>query len=308
CKRARRMKGNSFKLARFRFRLTARSPIELSSGYKGSTFHGAFGHALKDLSPHFYDLFFNPTLAVSGNSQNQLPKPFVLIPPLADQSQFNPGEELQFELVLFGTAVSQLPACVAAIDHLGKHMGLGTNKGRFAITAIDAIKPGGESVSVLNENGRITSIPQSEAEEFSLKPQSAPAIRINLNTRLRLTYNNQRITQAPSFELLITRLIGRIKNLTDLYGESELISSAEKQQLIEEAKTITMARQNVEWSDWPRYSGRQKEWMQFGGLLGAITYQGNLAPFLPWLALGEWTHVGGKTSFGLGKYHTEILQ
>ncbi|MGH8559223.1 MAG: CRISPR system precrRNA processing endoribonuclease RAMP protein Cas6 [Methylococcales bacterium] len=207
--------------------------------------------------------------------------------------------------MLFGAAVSQLPTCVAAIDHLGKHLGLGLNQGRFAIAAIDAIKPGGECIPAMNEYGRITGIPESDSNEFSAFPQSASAIRIDLNTRLRLTHNNQRITQAPSFELLIARLLGRIKNLSDLYGESELISGPEKQELIDQAKSISMPSQNIEWSDWSRYSGRQKEWMKFGGLLGTITYQGNLEPFLPWLALGEWTHIGGKTSFGLGKYSFE---
>lgn len=81
-KKARGMRADSFKLARFRFRLSVLSPIDFPSGYKGSTFHGGFGHALKNLSPHFYDLFFNPTLPVLGKSLNQLPKPFVLIPPL----------------------------------------------------------------------------------------------------------------------------------------------------------------------------------------------------------------------------------
>lgn len=208
--------------------------------------------------------------------------------------------------MLFGEAVTQLAICVAAIDHLGKHLGLGLNKGHFTITAINAIKPTGECVPVLNEQGRIACIPESDSNEFLQNLQSASGIRINLNTRLRLTHNNQRITHAPSFEMLITRLIGRIKNLSDLYGESNLISSAEKHELIEAAKTIVLHSQNVEWSEWSRYSGRQKEWMKFGGLLGAITCQGKLEPFLPWLALGEWTHVGGKTSFGLGKYSLEM--
>jgi len=43
--------------------------------------------------------------------------------------------------------------------------------------------------------------------------------------------------------------------------------------------------------------------MKFGGLLGTITYAGDLEPFIPYLALGEWIHIGGKTSFGLGKYN-----
>jgi CRISPR/Cas system endoribonuclease Cas6 (RAMP superfamily) len=33
-----------------------------------------------------------------------------------------------------------------------------------------------------------------------------------------------------------------------------------------------------------------------------ITYEGNLAPFLPLLRAGETMHVGKGTSFGLGKF------
>lgn len=42
--------------------------------------------------------------------------------------------------------------------------------------------------------------------------------------------------------------------------------------------------------------------MKFGGLLGSITYFGNVGIFLPYLALGQWVHVGGKSTFGLGAY------
>ncbi len=155
------MIGHVFKLSRFRFRLTAISPIVLPSGYKGSTFHGAFGHALKSLSPHFYDLFFKPPLPGYGKDPDQLPKPFVLIPPFDEQSQFEPGEHFHFELVLFGSTVTQLPVCIAALESLGKHPGLGKHKGRFAISAIDAIRPNGERVPVLNGNKRLGSIPDS---------------------------------------------------------------------------------------------------------------------------------------------------
>jgi len=42
--------------------------------------------------------------------------------------------------------------------------------------------------------------------------------------------------------------------------------------------------------------------MQFGGPLSSVAYEGDLKPFMPWLALAEWFHVSGKTSFGLGRY------
>ncbi|NOZ51787.1 MAG: CRISPR system precrRNA processing endoribonuclease RAMP protein Cas6 [Gammaproteobacteria bacterium] len=66
-----------------------------------------------------------------------------------------------------------------------------------------------------------------------------------------------------------------------------------------------MSTSNTRWDDWsrPQHSDLQKEQMKFGGLLGTITYAGDLEPFIPYLALGEWIHIGGKTSFGLGKYN-----
>ena len=36
--------------------------------------------------------------------------------------------------------------------------------------------------------------------------------------------------------------------------------------------------------------------------MGSINYRGDLDPYLPYLALGEWVHLGNKSSFGLGKY------
>jgi len=46
--------------------------------------------------------------------------------------------------------------------------------------------------------------------------------------------------------------------------------------------------------------------MKMGGFIGSITFEGDLEPFLPFLLLGEYVHVGKGTSFGLGKY--EIKQ
>ncbi|MCI0724015.1 MAG: CRISPR system precrRNA processing endoribonuclease RAMP protein Cas6, partial [Acidobacteria bacterium] len=86
------------------------------------------------------------------------------------------------------------------------------------------------------------------------------------------------------------------------YHGGPMVEHDAKQALLERAKHATIRSDDLAWDDWARYSGRQKEWMQFGGLLGSVTYEGALKPFLPWLALGEWLHVGGKTSFGLGRY------
>ena len=61
------------------------------------------------------------------------------------------------------------------------------------------------------------------------------------------------------------------------------------------------------WIDWERYSNRQETKMKLGGFIGSITFEGDLEPFLPFLLLGEYIHVGKGTSFGLWEYEIEDL-
>ncbi|MBE0508761.1 MAG: CRISPR system precrRNA processing endoribonuclease RAMP protein Cas6 [Marinospirillum sp.] len=57
---------------------------------------------------------------------------------------------------------------------------------------------------------------------------------------------------------------------------------------------------------WHRYSSRQGASMPMDGLIGTVSLEGNLTPWLMHLWLGQYTHLGKNTSFGLGQY--EILQ
>ena len=66
----------------------------------------------------------------------------------------------------------------------------------------------------------------------------------------------------------------------------------------------TLAHQPaLRWQDWSRYSSRQQQEMTLGGVVGAWTLEGDLAPLLPWLWLGQWLHVGKNATMGMGGYH-----
>ena len=39
-----------------------------------------------------------------------------------------------------------------------------------------------------------------------------------------------------------------------------------------------------------------------GGFIGRIRYSGDLTPFLPFIFLGEYLHIGLHTAFGCGQY------
>ena len=45
-----------------------------------------------------------------------------------------------------------------------------------------------------------------------------------------------------------------------------------------------------------------------GGMLGSVTYRGEMGVFLPLIQLCEKFHIGKHTSFGLGKIKVEILR
>jgi CRISPR/Cas system endoribonuclease Cas6 (RAMP superfamily) len=79
--------------------------------------------------------------------------------------------------------------------------------------------------------------------------------------------------------------------------------------LIEQAQAVQLVRDETRWTTWARYSARQDRRMEWAGLVGAVTYDGDLKPFWPYLVFGQWTHVGKGATFGLGQYrlgaHTE---
>ncbi|RLB08587.1 MAG: CRISPR-associated protein Cas6, partial [Deltaproteobacteria bacterium] len=50
-----------------------------------------------------------------------------------------------------------------------------------------------------------------------------------------------------------------------------------------------------------RYSNRQESKMFMGGIIGSITYEGELDEFYPLLKFCQEVHIGKATSFGLGK-------
>jgi len=68
------------------------------------------------------------------------------------------------------------------------------------------------------------------------------------------------------------------------------------------AADVAIAQNNLRWYDFERYSNRQHTAMKLGGLIGTISYSGNIGQYMQLIQLGEYLHVGKNTTFGLGKY------
>jgi len=283
------MLNNSFKLSKYRFTLKAIDDISLPA-YKGSTFHGGFGHALMQISPIWYRYFYEP--------QQGWPKPYVILPPLDTQEHYPKGQQFTLEITLIGEATQHYAIMQAAVEYLGLRMGLGYEQGKYKIIGIDRA-----IATSNNEKSENHSVNSQDIINNRLVMLSHEQITIHFPTRLRLKHQNKLYRKPPEFSLVFERIAGRIKTLINAYGKNDGNDlQRDYKALNVAAQNIITQKQNLHWQEWHRYSGTSKQVMNFGGLTGEITYQGDLSPFLPWLILGEWLHIGGKTSFGLGKY------
>jgi hypothetical protein len=101
--------------------------------------------------------------------------------------------------------------------------------------------------------------------------------------------------------VLVKALLGRVSSLS--YFHCGQRWEVDFRGLIDRAADrVRTAEVGSGWADWSRFSGRQQQRVEMGGLAGQVTYEGDLRDYLPLLALGELVHVGKGTVFGNGKY------
>ncbi|MCI5146776.1 MAG: hypothetical protein D3923_14930 [Candidatus Electrothrix sp. AR3] len=178
-------------IAKYLFRLRAETPIHLPP-WKGSTLHGGFGHALKKISPFYYQQLFTPGQA------GDHPKPLVLLPPLEKDELYPPGQDFSCELTLFGDALPHFSICHAALEYLGREMGFARNQGKFSVQALETALP---------PHLNTPSGPALSGQEIAggCADLNTRQLTLLFPTRLRLKANGQLIRQAPPFHLFFAR-------------------------------------------------------------------------------------------------------
>lgn len=284
--------------------------------YKGSTFRGVFGRALKKTvcalrqqqcdtcllnTRCLYTLAFETPLACQNRETSRLqpPHPFVIEPPLTTKTVFTPGAPFDFRLLLFGDTVNSLPYFIYALEHMGA-IGIGSKidgrRGRFKLLSV---KNGGEPI-YSTETGKLLASPAVEHLDL---PQMAAnsrtgSITLTMETPLRLKQQN-RLTADLPFHVLVRAMLRRTSSLMHHYGDGE--PAIDYKGLVNRAQDIQIIDNQLQWFDWRRYSFRQDKEMLMGGITGSVTYEGDLGDYLPLIEFCERTHLGKQTAFGLGK-------
>lgn len=301
---------HGLELTRTTFDLTCRSPVHLED-FIGNALRGDFGYMLRHrackpppgqrceavcLANCAYGQVFAPRLACNGKFTHP-PRPYVIEPHNTLQTVYEPGEAFRFHLVLVGQARESLEFLGDVIEDLGRR-GLGEGHrvglGRFDIAARHTLN--------------VTQNDFAARAALLATVLQKPGAALNLHL-LSPTYISQAEQGPLTFLPFWNSLVTRAKSLSLIYGGvdlDELVPPHIFKTLADEAKAVQKIGDTLWAVRRRRDSGTQRRLINAGGLVGSVTFAGNLTPFLPLLCAGEWLHVGKDTVLGNGLYRLSV--
>jgi len=306
------MTANTFPLHRYQFNCHVLAPLKFNL-YAGSMLRGAFGRALRKAvcvtrgddckscllyRQCSYPKIFETPPPSQSQFQNfsQIPNAFIIEPPPLGKRWLQPGEGFSFNMILIGKAVVDLPIIIHAWQKALK-AGLGAEHAAVELDSV-VFEPGQAVEQTLYPIGQEQMlVPAPHFSPPALTETQSLALQIL--TPLRIQQQGRVLSQDMTAKDFLNALVRRYYLLAEFH--SDHYQPPDFRQLSEQATAIRIDHQ-INWCEWERYSHRQKQAMTFGGVIGTLWLEGELTPFLSLLQIGQWLHVGNKTTFGMGRY------
>jgi hypothetical protein len=196
--------------------------------------------------------------------------------------------EYELSLTIVGDATGNLELYLRALQYLfSKNSAWGISVREISAVAADG------SRQLLGSAGRLelTSIPfRSFVEAGSVPVSNGGAITVELLTPLRLLHNGRPL-RSPSFAALAGALFRRVSALAYYYGGVELADDFKW--LAQQSRAVGSSAAQLEWVNW---GGALQ------GVVGELSFRGEVEDFLPFLRLGTLLNVGKGASYGMGSY------
>lgn len=305
------MTTHSLPIARYRFTLRCEAPLQLNE-YSGSMLRGAFGHALRAVScmtgqsdcagcdVHAscrYPSLFSPGPVTDERGRpRDVPAPYILEADNQVARLMKAGECLTFDMVLFGPALVQLPTIIVAWQRAA-YAGLGHGRARCRLEQVALVEESGDQSVVFQGNS-----PRVVPHHAGLTVPELPkvsSLTLVLETPTRIQHRGKVVS---GDQLTASMLLNALARKVELYTQHYTSNGWQRPDLPATLQLTTrLTRQR-----WARYSSRQKRHMRLDGLVGEVTLSGELQAWLPWVWLGQYTHLGKNSSFGLGRYRFRL--
>jgi hypothetical protein len=322
----------SFSLQHFRFHLEPKAPLRMPAYNKGNVIRGGFGSTFRRIVCHAncrepeicelrnvcpYTAVFQPFVPEGSEkiSKNRdIPRPFVIKPPLEAKETYLPGERLSFDVVLVGKVKDYLPYFIVTFKELSQ-AGLGRHRTPVELSAVAHVGTDGAEVAIYTNENNLVHPPAntiswadlcgSQSSNNGLVGSSQDGIsnvtRITLRflTPTMLKANGMK-ARCPVFGSIAKRLRDRINALSYFYCGNGL--DIDFKAFGEQADGIKTVADSTRWVESSRYSRRREVTHDLSGFVGEVSFEGELGMFLPYLKLGEYLHVGKNAVFGNGWY------
>lgn len=299
---------------RLRFTLRALAPAHLPA-YKGSLLRGAFGHALRRavcamgrghecsscplrrvcLYTKLFEAFIEGEPPPMLRGIRTSPRPYVF-EPITTERDFDAGDPLRFDLVLFGQAIELQALALLAVERMARS-GLGRDRHLFALDRVEALAPGGSWTTVAAHGKSLSCGALPASPELA---ESAAPHRVTLRflTPTQLPHKGRLVTPT-SFRSLAFLMLRRVLEMAHFHVPGADVDWTFRP-LLQQADAVRIIHSDLHWQALGRWSNRQQQRVAQDGFVGELSLEGELAPFVPLLRRVEILHVGKGATFGLG--------
>ncbi|MGD8175637.1 CRISPR system precrRNA processing endoribonuclease RAMP protein Cas6 [Marinimicrobium sp. ARAG 43.8] len=254
-----------------------------------------------------YPAIFEPQVTPRASGQPPALAPYSIETPFDDAARpspqsrcYQPGEHYRFDMVLMTPiAIQQLPLIIASWERAFSY-GVGPLSGTAKLTRVEQCQANG-SADILYS----TEKPQLQRHntELSVPRLTLPMdIQLHLKTPLRLQQKGRLVSAKDLTPGLFLRNLIRRVSFHVCTQQPDAYTLADIHQLNTLADQVQEGERELTWSDWQRYSSRQKQKMTLGGLIGHWQLLHVPPALLHLIYLGQWLHIGKEATFGLGHY------
>jgi hypothetical protein len=239
--------------------------------------------------PHLHDL-------------QDVPRPFVIEPPLDHKQRYAAGDTLDFGLVLIGRGVDFLPYFLVGFEGLGA-AGLGRDEAKARLERVEALEPFRPFGKPIYQDGRVLEPPELPLLNLAELPVRAADLAADLNIELRTPLrvkSKGAFIEQLDLGAIVQAACWRLATLSAFHGPG--LWQADYRPLVEAARSVRVERSDVRWVDWERTStrGGERRRMTLGGLVGTAALREVPVGVRAALLAASVLHVGKACVFGHG--------